>query len=189
MTDLLATIKALLAGLVYLGSYPGTVRLVREDGSVDVELDDAVLRGRGLSALTVLEGVAGASYRVTVGTRCLVGFDGGDTSKPSVRAWSYLHDSAIVTLGDREGASRVARDGDVCELSIGAAQPLVGYVLPPSEYVANVILETGASTLPPGTWIELNSLPTVPGAMKGAVAFAPGTARGTLIASQSVVTG
>lgn len=147
-----------LLGRTLLGSYPGTVKLTRGDGSLDVEFDDLSLRGRGIGGVRPGYGLAETSADVAEGTRCLVEFEGGDPAEPVVAAFSYAADKAVLRIG--ADARSVARDGDVVLGVIDAGTMLAGIIGPPSPAVAAVIAAGAGSvqTLPPLTPLALTGV-------------------------------
>lgn len=98
--------------LPYLKLYPSTVLARHDDGTVDLEPDDAPMRGQGLQSVEIMLGVPGATVEPGPGSRCLLGFLDADPSKPRVMAWAYEANNSRVALDG--GTAPVARAvGDV----------------------------------------------------------------------------
>jgi hypothetical protein len=88
----------------YLALYPGSV--VAQDGALlDVELDDARFTvPRGIPYRTL----AGVAVTVPAGARVLVGFEGGDPSRPYAGLWELGDITSLAVAG---GTHRAAREG------------------------------------------------------------------------------
>ncbi len=93
--------------LDYLALRPGRVIAQSGDGGpLDIELDDPRFTiPRGITYRTL----PGVALTVPVGSRVLVGFEGGDPSKPYASLWE-LGDVTQLVLGG--GSQRAAREGD-----------------------------------------------------------------------------
>lgn len=165
---LTSAINALL-GRTLLGSYPGTVRATKPDGTLDVEFDDLAMRGRGIPTVRVGYGIAETGADVSDGTRVLVEFETGDPSLPVVASFEYVKDKAALRIG--ESPRSVARDGDVVLGVVDASTVLAGMIGPPSPAVAAVIAAGSGTvqTLPPllpfvltGVAVEFEGRITVP---------------------------
>lgn len=126
-----ALVKRVMRRVDYLALYPA--RVVAQDGdggSLDVVPDDPrVTVPRGLPYRTL----AGVAITVPSGTRCHVGFEGGDPSKPYVALWELGDVTKLVLAG---GTHRAAREGD----GVSASPTLAAWI-------ASVSTATG--TTPP----------------------------------------
>lgn len=149
---LLAAVEAIVARatrrLDFCAFYPG--RVVAQDGDggpLDVELDDQRFAlPRGISYRTL----PGVSLTVPAGTRVLVGFEGGDPSKPFASLWE-LGDVTKLVLGG--GSQRAAREGDGVTASpsfdawIAAVSTATG-VTPPAGELATITSGSDVLRLP-----------------------------------------
>lgn len=93
----------------YLALYPATVSRQAADGSLDLLPDDIVVRGAGFSGVRLKTGVPGLRATVPAGTRVLLGWEGGDPSRPYAATWEQGAVTAVVFDG---GSQAVARKGD-----------------------------------------------------------------------------
>lgn len=93
----------------YLALYPATVSKQAADGSLDVLPDDTVVRGGGFSGVRLKTGVPGLRATVPAGTRVLLGWEGGDPSRPYAATWEQ---GAVTLLAFDGGTQAVAREGD-----------------------------------------------------------------------------
>jgi hypothetical protein len=93
----------------YLALYPATVSRQAANGSLDVLPDDTVVRGAGFSGVRLKTGVPGMAATVPAGTRVLLGWEGGDPSRPYAATWEQGAVTAVVFDG---GSQAVAREGD-----------------------------------------------------------------------------
>lgn len=117
-------VRHVMRDVVFLRRYPSTVTTQHDDGTVDVEPDDAVVRGQGLQRVPIRTGVAGASARVDAGARCVLAFDDGDPAKPCIVEWQYAKGDAVVSLDG--GGSSVARRGDLIDVLVQSPTPIAG---------------------------------------------------------------
>lgn len=116
------------------GEYDAEVVTVSADlSTVDVRFPDS--RFEPMQAVPVCTGIPGATWQVTAGAICKVGWTGGDPKKPYA-APSWKQGAAVVKLllkadtvflGDETGAKRVALDGDLVEIAT-ALQTWMGNV-------------------------------------------------------------
>ncbi len=99
-------VKRVTRRLDYAVLYPA--RVVAQDGdggALDVVPDDPrVIVPRGIPYRTL----AGVAITVPAGTRCLVGFEGGDPSKPYASLWELGDVTKLVVAS---GTHRAAREG------------------------------------------------------------------------------
>lgn len=93
----------------YLALYPATVSKQAADGSLDLLPDDPVVRGAGFSGVRLKTGVPGLRATVPGGTRVLLGWEGGDPSRPYAATWEH---GAVTLLTFDGGTQAVAREGD-----------------------------------------------------------------------------
>lgn len=116
---LLAAVEAIITRatrrLDYLALYPARVVAQHSDGGpLDVVPDDArVIVPRGIPYRTL----AGVAITVPAGSRCLVGFEGGDPSKPYASLWE-LGDVTKLVLAS--GTHRAAREGHAVRVTFPA---------------------------------------------------------------------
>lgn len=71
----------------YLRLYPATVRAQAADGTLDLEPDDAAIRGTGLSGVPIRHGIPGVTVEISSGQRVLLGFEAGDPRRPYAALW------------------------------------------------------------------------------------------------------
>lgn len=112
---LAAWVRSVFARIDYLARYPA--RVVAQNastGALELVPDDPRLPG--MSAVPIRYGVPGLRATVAPGARVLVGFAGGDPSKPEAELWESasvtkleLDGTTIVLNG---GSAKVARVGD-----------------------------------------------------------------------------
>lgn len=69
-----------------LALYPGRVVSQGDDGTLDIKPDAAKL-GAGLAMVPVRHGLPGVTVRVRPGARVLLGFEGGDITRPFAALW------------------------------------------------------------------------------------------------------
>lgn len=103
-------IRWVMRDVKWLGQYPAEVQSQHADYTVDVLPDDASLRGRGLSGVRIRHGIPGVQVRVRAGSKCLLGFEGGDPSKPYVSLWDA---TSVDEISFNNGTKGVARIGDL----------------------------------------------------------------------------
>jgi len=157
--SLAAIVRYVMRDTLYLGAYPARVARQWPDGSLDVEVLDARLSGRGLQRVPVRQGLADTTATVQPGTACLVEFDDGDPRKPAVTAWGYSQNSAVVRLAAGQDPRPLARDGDLVAVSVDNSTTITCIVAKPSPTVIAAIAG-GALTMPP--WDPaVNPVPTI----------------------------
>lgn len=71
----------------YLRLYPATVRAQAADGTLDLEPDDAAIRGTGLSGVPIRHGIPGVTVEISAGQRIMLGFEAGDPRRPYAALW------------------------------------------------------------------------------------------------------
>jgi hypothetical protein len=116
-------IRRITSDLRYLKLYAATVQNDNRDGTFDITPDDEEVRGFGLTRVPALV-IAGFAVGVQQGTRCVIGFDGGDPRRPRIRAWVYQPNRAQLVIAD--GAAALACRGDYVEAMIGNPAPVSG---------------------------------------------------------------
>ncbi len=149
VTDLFASLveRLVLPRLDPLALYPARVVSQQDDGTLDVKPDDTRW-GPGLSRVPVRHGLPGVSVRVRQGARILVGFEGGDITRPFASLWEpgsldtltveasvkLLLKAPSVVAAEVEGDARpVARVGDLVKVAFVMTAPgtlleAVGYI-------------------------------------------------------------
>jgi hypothetical protein len=150
VTDLFASLveRLVLPRLDPLALYPARVVSQQDDGSLDVKPDDTRW-GPGLSRVPIRHGLPGVNVRVRQGARVLVGFEGGDITRPFASLWEpgsldtltieasvkLLLKAPSVVAAEVEGNARpVARLGDLVKVTGISGAPgvpieFVGYIL------------------------------------------------------------
>lgn len=71
----------------YLRLYPATVRAQAADGTLDLDPDDAAIRGTGLSGVPIRHGIPGVTVEISAGQRIMLGFEAGDPRRPYAALW------------------------------------------------------------------------------------------------------
>lgn len=99
-------VAALTRRVDHLALYPCTVVAQRADGTLDLRAEDPRL---GSPASVPYRTLRGLSVTVAPGARVLLGFEGGDPSRPVALFWE-LGDATVVRVNGGDVA--VARDGD-----------------------------------------------------------------------------
>lgn len=120
---LLAAFERLLGRLTrrvdYLGLYPARVVAQRADGTLDLVPDSPrVAPCQGVPYRTL----RGLSVDVPAGARVLLGYEGGDPSRPYALAWEIGDATSVRVNG---GTRSAARDGDSVSVTIPAGAVLV----------------------------------------------------------------
>lgn len=113
-------VAALTRRVDHLALYPCTVVAQRADGTLDLRAEDARL---GSPASIPYRTLRGLSVEVAVGARVLLGFEGGDPSRPVALLWE-LGDATVVRVNG--GTVEVARKGDATNtgtVAVVAAPP------------------------------------------------------------------
>jgi hypothetical protein len=79
-------------------------KVVRQngDGTVDVEIDDEHMKGRGVAKCAVRTGFPGSFIKVAAGARCQISWDDGDPSLPYVDAWEANTGFIYTKMGNQE---------------------------------------------------------------------------------------
>mgnify|MGYP000367240291 FL=1 len=99
-------VAALTRRVDHLALYPCTVVAQRDDGTLDLRAEDERL---GAPASIPYRTLRGLSVAVAPGARVLLGFEGGDPSRPVALLWE-LGDATVIRVNN--GDVKVARDGD-----------------------------------------------------------------------------
>lgn len=120
---LLAAFERLLGRLTrrvdYLGLYPARVVAQRADGTLDLVPDSPrVAPCQGVPYRTL----RGLSVEVSAGARVLLGYEGGEPSRPYALAWEIGDATSVRVNG---GTRSAARDGDSVSVTIPAGAVLV----------------------------------------------------------------
>lgn len=120
---LLAAFERLLGRLTrrvdYLGLYPARVVAQRADGTLDLVPDSPrAAPCQGVPYRTL----RGLSVEVSAGARVLLGYEGGDPSRPYALAWEIGDATSVRVNG---GTRSAARDGDSVSVTIPAGAVLV----------------------------------------------------------------
>lgn len=84
---------------LFLGLYTAQVVRQAADGTLDLMPADDRLRAQGLQAIPIRHGLPGVTVEVPAGENVLLGFDGGDPSKPYASLWHEGQATKIV-FGD-----------------------------------------------------------------------------------------
>lgn len=120
-----------------LALYPARVVSQGDDGTLDIK-PDALKLGAGLAMVPVRHGLPGVTVRVRPGARVLLGFEGGDITRPFAALWEagglesltitattkIIAKAPQVFLGDETDARPIARAGDLVEVYMPAVPPL-----------------------------------------------------------------
>lgn len=113
-TYLARVIDGVMRRVDWYAWYPARVLAQSEDGSLELKPDNP--RVPGLSKVPLRLGLPGVRVNVLPGARVLVGFEGGDPSRPVAALWERpscvemaLDPSATLLLGD--GATQAALHG------------------------------------------------------------------------------
>lgn len=93
----------------YSRKWPAKVAKVNGDGTLQVVPDDDRVKGAGLDRVAIWTGFPG-KVKPKPGTRCLVGFEGGDPSRPYAEGWNG---EAIEEMSLAGGTLPVGRQGDL----------------------------------------------------------------------------
>ncbi|MGW8285749.1 MAG: hypothetical protein ACWGPR_08525 [Candidatus Deferrimicrobiaceae bacterium] len=123
--------------ILYLRQFPAKV-LSQSGGTVDVLPEDPRIAGRGLTGVPMRHGLPGVTVSLAIGSRVLLGFEGGDPSAPFVALWPDGSSVDGVTFaGDLTvtGDLSVGGDVDASEFTAGGVA-----------YTTHVHAETGGIT-------------------------------------------
>ncbi len=137
----------------HMALYPCTVVAQRADGTLDLRAESPRL---GSPASIPYRTLRGLSVEVAAGARVLLGFEGGDPSRPVALLWE-LGDATVVRVNG--GDVKVARDGD----DVSASAAMAAWMAAVNAKLA------GSPTAPPtppstlGTIAEGSSVLKVPG--------------------------
>ena len=113
----------LVAGHVdFLALYPCAVATQNADGTLELKPDDQRL-GPGFSSVPLRLGLPGTTVKLSTPTRCLVGWYGGDPSKPFAALFEGSTvteiDFSATTIKLNGGSNGVARNGDAVDATAG----------------------------------------------------------------------
>lgn len=136
----------------YSRKWPARVSKVNGDGTIQVVPDDARIKGAGLDRVTIRTGFPG-SLTPAPGSRCLIGFEGGDPSQPYAEGWNAQTVGEMSLAG---GTLPAARQGDMVLCGGPTTQIMLLPVFgPPTGTPAPLMSETpyfmffGSPPLPP----------------------------------------
>lgn len=93
----------------YSRKWPARVSKVNGDGTIQVVPDDDRIKGAGLDAVAIRTGFPG-SLTPAPGSRCLIGWEGGDPSRPYAEGWNAQTVGEMSLAG---GTLPAARQGDM----------------------------------------------------------------------------
>ena len=156
-TWLAAIIEIVMRRVDYHACYVARVVAQTADGALEVIPDNTAIPP--MTGVSIRYGIPGVSAKVKAGARVLVGFEGGDPSRPIATVW----ESAAVTELRITSETKVVVDCPSVELGAEGGAPLarlgdvVESVLPP------ITLLTGTMFMPApvaftGTFIVTDSL-------------------------------
>jgi hypothetical protein len=136
MTDrLIAAIRGVLNALLpeydLFALHPGTIIKSEGPNLVDVRPDNARLPE--LVGIPVRTFAPGSSLEVAVGSRVLIGFEGGQRDQPVCMLWGAGNLQTLTILADQinlagEGGAAVARVGDDTECTLYLAPSIAGKI-------------------------------------------------------------
>lgn len=117
----------------YSRKYSARVAAQNSDGTLQVVPDDERLRGSGLDRVKIQTGFPG-TIQAEAGSRCLIGFDGGDPSKPYAEGWDGRN---VTEMSLADGTLPAGRQGDMV-ISGGPSTFVIfqGLAAPPNGAVA-----------------------------------------------------
>lgn len=134
----------------HMALYPCTVDAQAGDGTLDLRPDDIVVSGSGLSGIPLRTGLPGWEVSVPSGTRVLLGFEGGDPSRPFALLWEHESDiDELVFDGGSQGVARISDSvdgGTVTATALFGGSPIVFTYIPSgggAPVVSQTMLMTG----------------------------------------------
>lgn len=98
----------------YSRKWPARVSKQNGDGTLQVVLDDAVIKSPGIDRVPIRSGIP-AKVKVPAGTRIQVGFSGGDPSRPYAEGWEG---DAALEVAIAGGKLPAGRQGDMVAVTI-----------------------------------------------------------------------
>lgn len=112
MSTLLDDLRRLVTAFVgrrmdHLALYPCRVVQQRADGTLDLEPESSTVPS--CQGVPIRHGLPGVTVEVAAGERVLLGYEGGDPSRPYAALWTAGSVTKITING---GTTRVAREGD-----------------------------------------------------------------------------
>ena len=134
--------------LTYAYLWPCTVAAQAPDGALELLPDDRQVRGSGMSRVYIRHGQPGYETEVPTGARCMVGFEGGDPSRPYVAQW--LAGTGVDTITFDGGTEDVARTND--SINVGTITATDSMLAP----VTFLYTPPGAPQQPPTTTLLLD---------------------------------
>lgn len=108
----------------YSRMYPGKVTRQNADGSIQVVLDDALVKSPGLDHVPIRGGLPG-SVKVSGGTRCHIGFEAGDPSRPYAEGWETAD---CVSVAIANGSKPACGIGNTCTVILPATAAFAGTI-------------------------------------------------------------
>jgi hypothetical protein len=101
----------------YSRLYPSRVIRQSGDGTLEIMPDDPVIRGNGLTGVSIKHGVPGLQVTVAPGARIQLFFEGGDPKRPAAGLWadgsSVISAELMMTTSLKITAPSVSITGDV----------------------------------------------------------------------------
>ena len=142
LQSLTAIVKQLTRDRVFLSQHSATVEMQHDDDTLDLTPDDFALRSQGLSSVPIRHGIPGVRVRVRQGSRCLLGFEGGNPQAPYAALWDASSVDQILFNGGTAGAARV---GDMVQVYWPATVDVVAGTLNGAPFAASLILASPAA--------------------------------------------
>lgn len=133
----------------YSRLYPAKVVGQNADKTLQLEPDDALMKGAGLDKVPIRHGLPGVTVTVPPGTRVRFGFEAGDPGRP----YAALFESGSVTAVSLDGGARpLARVGDTVSVFLPPEMAIAGTITGVGEFMGLLtitnpaigIIETGA---------------------------------------------
>lgn len=112
MSTLLDDLRRLVTAFVgrrldHLALYPARVVQQRDDGTLDLTPESSAVPS--CQGVPIRHGLPGVTVTVAAGERVLLGYEGGDPSRPYAALWTA---GSVTTIKINGGTLRVAREGD-----------------------------------------------------------------------------
>jgi hypothetical protein len=142
LDSLRSIVEQLTRDRIFLAQHSATVEMQHADDTLDVTPDDYALRAQGLSNVPIRHGIPGVRVRVKQGSRCLIGFEGGNPRAPYAALWDASTVDQLIFNGGTAGAARV---GDMVQVYWPATADVVGGVLNGAPFAATLILASPAA--------------------------------------------
>lgn len=151
---ILALVRAETTRIDFLAYYPAVVKAQNSDLSLELEPDDK--RIPAMSKVPIRFGIPAVTCKVNAGSRVLMGFAGGDPSKPVATTWegSTIMEFKQVVNGEIKlesssvkltatGAQPVGRQGDMVMVGGPTVMIAFGTPLPPPGPPVPLVINTG----------------------------------------------